>query len=306
VDVSFYGVEKSEKYNQVSAGSPILGSGNPYRFEAIVAPSSAGSVQSATVTATGGTPQALALDPVTGWDTFLAKFPSQSALDSAAPSGNYSLVVNTLSQGQKTLVLSLPQETFPSAPHISNWAAGQAIDPAASFTLQWDPVAGATTNDVFFLLIGDAASGESVFRSADPFQPGALNGTATSVVLPTGGLHPATVYQAQITFFKVRSVDTTSYPGVAGVVGFGSETDFGLMTTASPVPPEISAVGYSASGFVLRLTGQTGRGYIIQYSSDLAHWTDLVNTNISSTTIELVDPQAASSSVRFYRAATVN
>lgn len=31
-DVSFYGVDKAEKYNQGSAGPPTLGSGNPCRF----------------------------------------------------------------------------------------------------------------------------------------------------------------------------------------------------------------------------------------------------------------------------------
>src|SRR5436190_18711190 len=66
-DVNFYAVEKAQKYNQSSAGPPTLGAGNPYRFEAAVAPSVTGSVQGATVNASGGAPQTLDFDPVVEW-----------------------------------------------------------------------------------------------------------------------------------------------------------------------------------------------------------------------------------------------
>src|SRR5215468_6114619 len=80
-DVSFYAVEKAAKYNQSSAGSPTLGSGNPYRFEAAVAPNISGSVQSATVSYSGGAAQTLDLDQLVGWYSFNAKFTSQALLD---------------------------------------------------------------------------------------------------------------------------------------------------------------------------------------------------------------------------------
>ena len=236
VDVNFYYVQKAQKYNQSSAGPPIPGSGNPYRFEAGVAPSVTGSVEGGTVSASGIPPQALTFDPVFEWYSFTAKFPSQAALDAAAPAGNYTLVVSTVNQGQKTLTLNLPAESFPAGPHISNWTAGQAINPTADFTLKWDTFAGGTTNDFILVLMGDTNSA-LVFRSPDPFKPGALKGTATSVVIPAANLQPSTPYLLEITFVKTKSLNTTSYPGAVGVVGFNSLTDTGLMTTTNPIAP---------------------------------------------------------------------
>src|SRR5262249_46314486 len=141
-DLSFYAVYKTEKFNQASASAPTVGSGSPYRIEAIVDPMVSNSVTTASVTAPGGAPQSLTFDPVNNWLSFSAKFSSQAALDAAAPSGNYKLVVNTLHQGQKALTLNLPAETFPGPPHISNWNAAQAINPAANFMLRWDPFGG--------------------------------------------------------------------------------------------------------------------------------------------------------------------
>jgi hypothetical protein len=236
VDVNFYSVQKALKNNQFSAGPPTPGGGNPYRFEAAVAPSVSGSVLSATVSASGGAAQTLDFDAIVEWYSFNAKFPSQAALDAAAPTGTYTLVIGTLNQGQKTVTLNLPAETFPGAPHISNWTAAQAIDPTKDFTLKWDAFGGGTTNDFILILMG-TTNGVASFRSPDPFKPGALRGVATSVVIPAGTLQPSTPYQLEITFAKIKSEDTTSYPGAVGVVGFNSFTDTGLTTTTNPVNP---------------------------------------------------------------------
>jgi hypothetical protein len=232
-DVSFYAIDKAVKYNQGSAALPTIGSGNPYRSGASVASNVSGSVQSATVSASGGAPQPLSFDPVTGWLDFTLKYPTQSALDAAAPAGNYTVVINTLNQGQKTLTLNLPAETFPPALHISNWTAAQAIDPTTDFTLKWDAIAGGTTNDYILVITGSASTGIVNFRSPAPFQPGALNGTSTSIVIPAANLQPSTSYAVLITFVKIVSTDTTSYPGAAGVVTFNAETDSGLLTASS-------------------------------------------------------------------------
>lgn len=237
VDVNFYSVQKALKYNQSSASAPTPGAGNPYRFEAVVGPNVQGSVLGATVSASGIPAQDLSFDDNVQWFSFNAKFASQTALDSATPSGNYTLVINTLNQGQKTVTLNLPAETFPAAPHISNWTAAQSIDPTKDFTLKWDAFAGGTTNDFILVLMGDANTGVVALRSPDPFRAGALKGTSTSVVIPAGTLQPSATYQMEITFVKIKSQNTTSYPGAVGVVGFNSFTDTGLMTTTNPVSP---------------------------------------------------------------------
>jgi len=258
-DVSFYGVLKSEKYNQGSTSLPTLGTGHPYRFGAVVAPSVSGSVQSATVTPPGATAQALGFDLVNQWFSSnpTPKYSTEAELDAAYPTGNYTLVVNTLNQGQKTLMLNLPAETFPSAPHISNWAAAQAINPAVDFTLRWDPFAGGTTNDFILVLMGNATNGNITFRSPSPLQPGALDGLATSVTIPAANLEPSTLYQVEITFVKVKSLDKTSYPGAVGIVGFDSFTDAGLLTTASPIQFGFSFRQFAQGGSFLNNTNAT-------------------------------------------------
>jgi hypothetical protein len=75
-----------------------------------------------------------------------------------------------------------------------------------------------------------------------------------------------------------------------------------LVTT----PAQLMTVNYGANGFALQLTGQAGRGYRVQFSTDLAHWTDLLTTNLTTSTLQLVDTQAVSAQSRFYRANLAN
>ncbi len=303
-DVSFYAVFKGEKYNQVNASSPTLGSGNPYRFGAVVAPALPGAVQSASVSGPGGTPQPLTPDPLYDWLSINAKFPTHNALEAAAPTGNYTLVVNTVHDGQKTLTLQLPAETFPPAPHINNWTAAQVVNPTTDFALKWDEWGGGTTNDLILVLVGNQNTGAINFRSPNPLQPGALDGTATSVVIPGGSLQPNTPYLVELSFFKIVSVDAASYAGAAGLASFESFTDSGIMTTNSTVttPLELTAVNFSSGGFVLRLTGQVGRTYRVQGSPNLSNWSDLVTTNLPNASVDLLDPQAGNFTSRYYRA----
>jgi hypothetical protein len=232
-DVSFYAIDKVVKYQQASSSLPAINSGSPYRFGATVVTNVSGSVQSATVSSSGGAAQPLAFDSVTDWLDFSLKYPTQSELDAAVPAGNYTVVINTTKDGQKTLTLNLPTETFPPAAHISNWTGAQTIDPTKDFTLKWDAWAGGTTNDYILVITGNPVTGSVNFRSPAPFQPGALNGTSTSIVIPAADLQPSTTYAVEITCVKTVSKDTTSYPGAVGVVAFNAETDSGLTTTAS-------------------------------------------------------------------------
>jgi hypothetical protein len=201
-----------------------------------VAPSVAGSVLSASVSASGGAPQSLTPDPIyTPWLSLnpSPKFPTQTALDTAAPVGNYNFIIQTKNEGQKNATLNLPSETFPPAPHISNWSEAQNISPGADFRLTWDPFVGGTTNDLILVLVGDQSGTTIYLRTPGPLEPGALNGTDSSVIIPANTLQANTTYAMEITFFKVKSTDTTSYAGATGIVGFESFTDSSLTTSSA-------------------------------------------------------------------------
>src|SRR5438552_2127595 len=144
-DVGFYALVKRTKSNQDSAGLPTLGSNNPYRGSAFVRLTGPGSVLSATLTSPGGAPQPMSFDPAANAFALEGKFHTQAELDAAAPAGKYTLNISTLHDGTKILSLTLPIITvYPAAPHISNFAAAQAINPSADFILTWDPIPGGT------------------------------------------------------------------------------------------------------------------------------------------------------------------
>jgi hypothetical protein len=259
-DVVFYSVTKGLKYNQNTAGAPTPG-GNPYRFAANADPAAAGSIVSATVAGPVGSPQALAPDVATGWLALNGKSTTEAALNAVAPSGKYTFTLVTAHDGSRIVSVTVPAAQYPAPVHITsaNFQAAQAIDPTRPFTLMWDPIPGGTTNDYFLVLLGDAATSTVLFRSPAPLQPNALNGTNASVVIPAGTLQPNSQLFAQVSFAKIQSVDLKSYPGSAGIVGFTSETDFAVTTTASVAPPQfnISFRQFAQGGKFLEATNAT-------------------------------------------------
>jgi hypothetical protein len=244
VDVHFYGIDKSQKFNQGSSDLPTLGSGNPYRFGAAAGPAGSGSIANGSISGPGTiSATSMAFDAFNGWFDLTLKWPALAAMDTAAPAGAYTMVIDTLHDGQRTLPLTLPAETltsFPPAPHVSNWTAAQSIDATRDFALTWDLFTGGTANDYILVLVGDQATSGVLFRTPDFFQPGALNGMATSLKLPGATLQPGKTYTVEIQFYKVVSVNTTGYPGVPGIVAFQSYTDLNITTTSVTTPAQFA------------------------------------------------------------------
>ncbi|MDA1277201.1 MAG: S8 family peptidase [Verrucomicrobia bacterium] len=79
-----------------------------------------------------------------------------------------------------------------------------------------------------------------------------------------------------------------------------------LFGTTTPVQPAtvLSPIGFEAGVFRFAATGNDGRSFEVQTSSDLIAWEKLFETNvISGATIELRDSSASGALHRFYRAA---
>ncbi|HEX5400514.1 MAG TPA: hypothetical protein VFY06_15815 [Verrucomicrobiae bacterium] len=249
-DATFYAVVKGQKFNQTNTALPVLASGTPYRFNAIVGFYVLNTITNATV-------QFLPSGPVSNLVVqlntleFQAKFATPSDLDTAYPNGNYQLVIDSVFDGIKTLTLPLNGGVYPvAAPHISDYANTQAINPGIPFTLTWDAFSGGTSNDFIQLTI-ENNSGTSLFETPPPGQVGALNGTATSTVIPAGRLAANTAFTAQVIFVKTTAIDTNSYPGVPGIAGYVKETDFSVSTTSSTPAQDVSAYSiYKQQNFV--------------------------------------------------------
>src|SRR5207244_10501443 len=87
------------------------------------------------------------------------------------------------------------------------------------------------------------STGTTAYQSPDLGATGALNGTATSVVIPANTLAASQSYSLNLTFAKILNRDTTSYPGATGVSGYFKETQVLAMTgSGGPGPgPDTNA-----------------------------------------------------------------
>ena len=73
--------------------------------------------------------------------------------------------------------MPLAADDYPPAPKVTNFDAAQHVDPTRDFTLRWSVFDGAGDRTVWLEIV-DGETFELVF------DPGPLDGDATSVVIP--------------------------------------------------------------------------------------------------------------------------
>ncbi len=231
-------------------------------------------------------------------------YPTEAALDAVYGNGNYTFVMDTVHNGLESPVLTMPASAYPAAQRISNFAAAQAINPTSPFTLQWSNPSDATTNDWIWVFVNDG-SGHTVFSSPEPSTNPltALNGTATSIVVPAGTFQLGAAYTGAITFYRNTSVNTTGYPGAVGVTLIGTRTRFSLAASSSfPVLSQPTRISSTQFGFFL--SGATGQNYTVLAATNaarpLTNWSTLLITNLSASPALIQDNQATNKQ-RFYR-----
>jgi len=210
----------------------------------------------------------------------------------------------TMHNGFQFPTLALPVAVYPAAQRVSNYAAGQAINPASPFTLQWSNPSDATTNDFIWVFVTDG-SGNMVFSTPEPSTDAldALRGTATSVVVPAGTFRLGAAYTGAITIYRSTSLNFTAYPGAVGFTSVGSRTRFSLAAPSSlPVLSQPARTSGTRFGFLL--SGTAGQNYTVLASTNaalhLSNWFPVLTTNLSGTAAFIQDNQATNQQ-RFYR-----
>ena len=230
-DVSYCAVRKQQNFFQSGIGNPVLYNTNRYSFAVIVAPTTPASLISASIQTPAGATKSLSYNTNTGYANIEDNFSSLATFDTAYGTGNYLMVTKTVHDGTNTIPLILPPAmAYPNAPHISNFAAAQNINPATNFMLLWDPFIGGTTNDVIRVQIHDP-QGKLVYRSPERVQTGYFNGTITSMVIPSNTLVHGQTYNVGIMFYKFVYENRTAYAGVPCVMGAASGTMLQISTT---------------------------------------------------------------------------
>lgn len=305
-DVVSYYVMKLEAFLQVDSASFVLNTNfGPFNAYLGLVQSAPGVVTQANVTLP--TSSVKALPPGSSGLELQTQesFPNQASIDAAYPPGNYTFGLDTVHDGPRFPVLSNPPAAYPNPPHVSNFAAAQSINPLSPFTLQWDPISGATTNDSLWVFVTETG-GNVVFSTPKPSTDrlAALSGTATSVVIPTNTFQPGHAYWGWITYFRTTSVNLTAYPGAAGATVVAAATTFPLALPSASLPVLSQPTRISATQFGFLLSGATGQNYTLLFATNvsrpLSNWTTVLITNLTSSQVFIQDNQATNKQ-RFYR-----
>ncbi|RKX33098.1 MAG: hypothetical protein DRP71_10995, partial [Verrucomicrobia bacterium] len=205
----------------------------PFKFEAQVMVDSQSDLSGATVRRVGGATSNLEFDSDEEAYGFYREFGSQVAMDSAYPAGNYVLSYTPSGSGSaisKTLSLT---EALPNAPVIENWFDMRHFPAGEDVTVRWNAMTGGAADDLIVVDIENWDTGDTFFETGVHYfgDPNGLDGTARSVVIPSGSLAPDTTYDFFIQFINIESVDEgATVPDVFFASLLGVETELNIRT----------------------------------------------------------------------------
>src|SRR5512133_2776576 len=170
-------VAKGALYEQSSTVAPVPNTSWPYSFLSCLTLVCPHTVTSATVTPPGGTALNLPFTPAPG-HPLASICGSQAALDAAYLPGTYTFNLVSATSNQQVSATFPATLVAPPAPHLTNYLEAQSVDSTQPFRLGWEPFQGGTAADCIYVELQPA------FQTPALSEPGALNGTATSVTIP--------------------------------------------------------------------------------------------------------------------------
>ena len=265
IDISGFVIMKGQVYLQTNSGPPAL---QHYEFHAAVdVEEGTTNLNSATLQLpSGGRSYSL---NVSNHFEVAEVFSDKALLDGQFAPGNYVLSHFTVHDGVKVVTNLLGSDNYPAAaPQIANYAAAQAINGGADFTLAWLPL-NSSTNQFVWVVVDEVSSGETVFSSPWLGTEGALNGTHASVVIPGGTLRAGYSYQVTV-MHAALALDNSSYAGALGLTGYNKQTQFLLTVPGTPFPKTVHILGLSNGQLQLEAVGEPGRTNILEAAASLA------------------------------------
>jgi hypothetical protein len=244
-------VFQGEEFEQASAGATSPSPHNPFVFRTLALAGQKNMVTVApTIKPPGGAAHTLtsSSDSSDFYFRFEEGLPTQAALSTAYPNGQYTFTFTGQFSGAHSVNINFPAGTIPPGPQILNFADAQSIDPDNDFELKWSPFSGGTADDMIEVKVSDSP-GNVVASSPAPGSSDALDGTTTSFVIEAGSLEAGQTYTAAVSFYKVtgRSFATIPLPFTAYFAetklsiktsGGGGPTDTTPPTLLSAQPPD--------------------------------------------------------------------
>jgi hypothetical protein len=235
---------------------------------------------------------------------FVDAFESETELNEVHPLGNYVARVQPQVGSAITTTVTLSGASVP-VPEVMNYTAGQAIDPAAPFTLTWNPFTGADASAFIYLDIADS-EGDTVFSAPDECIGLELAPTATSIAVPVGTFQPGRIYEMTLSFYRITDNRQDPASEITFLAGQGAITETTLRTIGGDVAEDyrLSEARIGAGGtFQAIVSGTAGTVVEIQSSADLITWEPVTTLSLpgsGSTTFE--DPNLPNPGAhRFYR-----
>ncbi len=242
-DVSYYSVTKGQGFLQTNATTaPALKVGASSFFSAQIISAVPNTVFGAFIAIPSAGSRSLFSTTYNGPLGFADRAASPAALNGVYPDGSYTFSFSTVHDGGKNLAVSLTGSAYPNVPQVSGFAALQAIDSTAAFSLAWNAFTAGTAADFIQLRIEDS-TGTIFSTGALPGATNALNGTAGGVTIPAHTFVPGRTYLGHLLFEKITGANAT-YAGATGQAAYWRQTDFYVTTSGSgdATPPTILAL----------------------------------------------------------------
>src|SRR5581483_5289828 len=153
------GLGKIHIYDQTNTAAPVLDPVTPYNFSAITSLSSNRTATNVALTLPTTAVSNLTQNFIQHESFFLFSTKTNlAAFDAVFPAGGYSFNVQAANSNQ-VVPLNFPSTLAqPPAPHVSNFAAAQAVNPSSPFVLTWDAFSGGGSTDFVYVVVGDVFS----------------------------------------------------------------------------------------------------------------------------------------------------
>ncbi|MHC1765264.1 MAG: Ig-like domain-containing protein [Verrucomicrobiia bacterium] len=300
LDAGSVSVSKMVYYGQSASGEVVMNQ-NAAMFFATVSSPTNNPVLEAALTLPGGSTKPLMR---VGERSLIlqAPFESQEALDTAYPSGTYTVTVKR-TVGTFVVALDIPA-SGPPTPQITNLAETKDFDATANFELKWLPFTGVAPSDSLFIMLQDNL--RTNFHAPDPCIPIPLANTAISIIVPGMTFASSTQIEGALSFTKFGGADTSSIPDMPAFSSIQKMTTFEFLNAGLESDrPAIRNLIRQQDGVVrFEVTSKAGATVRVQASANLQDWTPIQTGASPEGLLIVTDPAAATLPWRFYRAST--
>jgi hypothetical protein len=193
----------------------------------------------------------------------------------------------------------------PPVPRLLELETAQSVNPAAPFTLAWQPWNGSGTNDRVVLTLVDAEGNVAVSAASDCSGQTVIQRQSAGVEIPANRLQPDTEYTGYLTFGATQLSVNDKSPLLMLRAYHSRTTQFPLRTlrAGGGVAAAFGRVQLFGSTLVASMRGTPGVTYRIESSRDLAVWVPGQLVVVPSSGLaEVALPQAGDGPRLFFRA----